>query len=113
MADTAYRGASRAALERLHAALLDAIVEEFVSGRPLTAAFMNVVRGFLKDLPPELVHQVAQSVEHAYQRPSAAMRPRQPSWSPGFMGTERVSRNGGDNDVPARAQATFKAGSAP
>jgi DNA helicase-2/ATP-dependent DNA helicase PcrA len=64
---------------------------------------------FLKDLPADLVHHVAQSVEHAYQRPSAAMRPRQPDWSPGFVGTERVSRNGG-SDVPARAAATFKAG---
>ena len=66
---------------------------------------------FLKDLPPELVHQVAQSVENAYHRPSAAQRPRQPDWSPGFMGTERVSRNGGaQTEVPARSQATYKAG---
>ena len=38
------------------------------------------------------------------------MRPRQPSWSPGFMGTERVDRNGGTTEPPSRATATFKAG---
>ncbi|MGE3984637.1 MAG: ATP-dependent helicase [Dehalococcoidia bacterium] len=86
----------------------------------LVRAFRRAIMGqgshnppsrFLKDLPPELVHQVAQTVENAYQRPSAAQRPRQPDWSPGFMGTERVSRNGGaQTEVPARAQATYKAG---
>ncbi len=65
---------------------------------------------FLKDLPPELVHQVSQTVENAYSRPSAAMRPRQPDWSPGFMGTERVDRNGGATAAPARALASYKAG---
>ena len=47
MADT-YRGASREALERLHAAFVDVLVREFENGNN-TAAFLHVVRGFLKD----------------------------------------------------------------
>jgi DNA helicase-2/ATP-dependent DNA helicase PcrA len=86
----------------------------------LVRAFRRAIMGqgshnppsrFLKDLPAELVHQVQQTVENAYQRPSIAQRPRQPDWSPGFMGTERVSGNGGARTgAPARSQATYKAG---
>jgi DNA helicase-2/ATP-dependent DNA helicase PcrA len=86
----------------------------------LVRAFRRAIMGqgshnppsrFLKDLPPELVHQVQQTVENAYQRPSIAQRPRQPDWSPGFIGTERVSHNGNaSTQTPARALATYKAG---
>jgi hypothetical protein len=43
-----YKGASRAALEALHAALLDALIEEFENGNR-TAAFLGQIRAFLKD----------------------------------------------------------------
>jgi DNA helicase-2/ATP-dependent DNA helicase PcrA len=86
----------------------------------LVRAFRRAIMGqgshnppsrFLKDLPPELVHQVQQTVENAYQRPSIAQRPRQPDWSPGFIGTERVSHNGNaSTQTPARALATYRAG---
>jgi DNA helicase-2/ATP-dependent DNA helicase PcrA len=59
---------------------------------------------FLKDLPAELVHQVAQGVERAYQRPSIATRPLQPSWS-----TSRVADSDRD-EGPLRAAASFSAG---
>jgi ATP-dependent DNA helicase UvrD/PcrA len=65
---------------------------------------------FLKDLPPELVHQAQQSVEHAYQqRPT---RPRQPAWSTmlGDVQPTRV-RVGAEEDEPRlRANASFSAG---
>jgi len=64
---------------------------------------------FLKDLPPELVHQAQQSVEHAYQqRPT---RPRQPSWSTmlGDVQPTRV-RVGAEDEPRPRAQASFSAG---
>jgi DNA helicase-2/ATP-dependent DNA helicase PcrA len=65
---------------------------------------------FLKDLPPELVHQAQQSVDHAYQQ--RPMRPRQPAWSTmlGDVQPTRV-RVGAEEDEPrARAAATFSAG---
>jgi ATP-dependent DNA helicase UvrD/PcrA len=64
---------------------------------------------FLKDLPPELVHQAQQSVEHAYQqRPT---RPRQPAWSTmlGDIQPTRV-RVGVEDEPPLRAAASFVAG---
>jgi DNA helicase-2/ATP-dependent DNA helicase PcrA len=66
---------------------------------------------FLKDLPPELVHQAQQSVDHAYQqRPTRA---RQPAWSTmlGDVQPTRV-RVGAEDDGPQlRAlSSTFNAG---
>ncbi len=63
---------------------------------------------FLKDLPAELVHQVSQNMESTYQRPAAAMRQRQPDWTPGFVGRERYDRSA--DAAPLRAAASFKAG---
>jgi DNA helicase-2/ATP-dependent DNA helicase PcrA len=65
---------------------------------------------FLKDLPPELVHQAQQSVEHAYQQ--RPMRPRQPAWSTilGDVQPARV-RVGAEDEPPLRAlSAAFSAG---
>ena len=67
---------------------------------------------FLKDLPPELVHQAQQSVEGAYKRPS--LRPRQSSWSTSFNSNEtgpsatRVPVGAGG--APARAAIHYSAG---
>ena len=58
---------------------------------------------FLKDLPSELVHRAAQGVEHAYQRPSAATRPRQPDWSTTAVRPEPAA-------AQPRAAASFAAG---
>jgi DNA helicase-2/ATP-dependent DNA helicase PcrA len=66
---------------------------------------------FLKDLPPDLVHQAQQSVEHAYQqRPT---RPRQPSWSTmlGDVQPTRVRVGAEDDEPQPRAlTASFSAG---
>jgi DNA helicase-2/ATP-dependent DNA helicase PcrA len=64
---------------------------------------------FLKDLPPELLHQANQDVEAAYQRPVRSLhdprRPEpalsQPSWS----GPARAR-----NDPPPKSAAAFSAG---
>jgi hypothetical protein len=44
-----YRGASRERLEELHAALLEALLEEFNKPEPPSAMVMLCVRKFLKD----------------------------------------------------------------
>ena len=43
-----YKGAPRETLEELHRLLTDALLTEFEQGNR-TAAFLNAVRGFLKD----------------------------------------------------------------
>ncbi len=65
---------------------------------------------FLKDLPEELIHQVRQGVEHAYQRPQ--LKARQPSWSTQLNGTGPTESRvpAGNGDAPARALSHFKAG---
>jgi DNA helicase-2/ATP-dependent DNA helicase PcrA len=68
---------------------------------------------FLKDLPPELVHQ-AQSFpgkdEHAYQQ--RPMRPRQPAWSTmlGDVQPTRVRVGAEDEPRPRAMTASFSAG---
>ena len=55
---------------------------------------------FIKDLPPELVHQAQQTVEHAYQqRPT---RPRQPSWSTMLGDVQPTKVRVGADDVHAQ-----------
>jgi DNA helicase-2/ATP-dependent DNA helicase PcrA len=65
---------------------------------------------FLKDLPPELVHQAQQSVEHAYQQ--RPMRPRQPAWSTmlGDVQPTRVRVGAEEEEPQLRANASFSAG---
>ncbi len=63
---------------------------------------------FLKDLPPELVHQVQSfpgRSEGTQQRPT---RVRQPDWSTSFPVTSGSPSS--NNGVPLRASATFNAG---
>jgi DNA helicase-2/ATP-dependent DNA helicase PcrA len=66
---------------------------------------------FLKDLPPELIHQAQQSVEHAYQQ--RPMRTRQPAWSTmlGDVQPTRVRAGAEDDEPQPRAlTASFSAG---
>lgn len=44
-----YKGASREALEELHAAVLNALLSEFGEGKRPSAAVLHVCRRFLKD----------------------------------------------------------------
>ncbi len=62
---------------------------------------------FLKDLPPRLVHQAAQTVEGAYQRP---MRPRQPAWSTSGAAGGAGGRLLEDAPQPRALTASFSAG---
>ena len=57
---------------------------------------------FLKDLPPELVHQAAQDVDQAYSRPM-----RQPSWS---LSNGPTATRVPVGEASPRALATFSAG---